>query len=131
MGAFVTLTTVQEWGRPVGDANGVFADGIVEVPIVLVDTDEGITGWSDIETQPHVGKAIVDAPSGGQIGFESIRAALVGEDPLERERLWQKMYRYLAYYGRGGAGMHMISGADIALWDIAGKAAGQPELPSF
>jgi len=68
----------------------------------------------------------VDAPSGGQIGFESLRQALVGEDPLERERLWQKMYRYLAYYGRQGAGMHMISGADIALWDIAGKAFGQP-----
>ena len=39
-----TLTTVQEWGRPVGDANGVFADGVTAVPIVLVDTDEGITG---------------------------------------------------------------------------------------
>jgi L-alanine-DL-glutamate epimerase-like enolase superfamily enzyme len=55
-----------------------------------------------------------------------LRAALIGENPLERERLWQKMYRYLAYYGRTGAGMQMISGADIALWDIAGKAFGQP-----
>ena len=50
----------------------------------------------------------------------------MGEDPLEHERLWQKMYRYLAYYGRQGAGMHMLSGADIALWDIAGKSCGQP-----
>jgi L-alanine-DL-glutamate epimerase-like enolase superfamily enzyme len=55
-----------------------------------------------------------------------LRAALVGEDPLERERLWQKMYTYLGYYGRQGAGMQMISGVDIALWDIAGKAFGQP-----
>ena len=39
-----TLTTLQEWGRPVGDANGVFPEGIVEVQLVLVDTDEGITG---------------------------------------------------------------------------------------
>lgn len=52
--------------------------------------------------------------------------SLIGEDPLERERLWQKMQRYLAYYGRQGAGMQMISGADIALWDIAGKAFNQP-----
>src|SRR6476469_4328509 len=102
------------------------AHGVRFIALVKVSTDEGITGWADIETQPHVGRAIVAAPSGGQIGMESLRAALIGEDPLERERLWQKMYRFLAYYGRQGAGMQMISGADIALWDIAGKAFGQP-----
>jgi len=102
------------------------AHGVRFVSLLKITTDEGLVGWSDIETQPHVGRQIVGVPSGGQIGFESLKAALVGEDPLERERLWQKMYRFLAYYGRQGAGMHMISGADIALWDIAGKAFGQP-----
>ncbi len=102
------------------------AHGVRFVSLIKISTDAGITGWSDIETQPHVGQAIVNVPSGGQIGFESLKRALIGEDPLERERLWQKMYRYLAYYGRQGAGMQMISGADIALWDIAGKAFGQP-----
>lgn len=102
------------------------AHGVRYVALIKVSTDEGIVGWSDIETQPHVGAAVVNAPSGGQIGMESLRAALIGENPLERERLWQKMYRYLAYYGRQGAGMQMLSGADIALWDIAGQAAGQP-----
>jgi L-alanine-DL-glutamate epimerase-like enolase superfamily enzyme len=102
------------------------AHGVRFVSLTKVSTDEGIVGWSDVETQPHVGKAVVDAPSGGQVGFESLRSALIGEDPLERERLWERMYRYLAYYGRSGCGMHMISGADIALWDIAGKAAGMP-----
>jgi L-rhamnonate dehydratase len=96
------------------------------IALLKITTDEGITGWSDIETQPHVARVIVEAPSGGQIGFEGLRTALVGEDPLERERLWQKMYRYMAYYGRQGTGMHLISGVDIALWDIAGKAFGQP-----
>jgi L-alanine-DL-glutamate epimerase-like enolase superfamily enzyme len=100
--------------------------GVRFVSLIKITTDEGIVGWSDTETQPHVGKVIVDAPSGGAIGFESIKAALVGEDPLEHERLFQKMNRYLAYYGRQGAGVQMISGADIALWDIAGKALGQP-----
>ncbi|MBX2998979.1 MAG: mandelate racemase/muconate lactonizing enzyme family protein [Caldilineaceae bacterium] len=107
-------------------AQAAEAHGVRFVSLLKISTDEGITGWADIETQPHVGKAIVDAPSGGQIGFESLRAALIGEDPLERERLWQKMQRFLAYYGRQGAGMQMISGADIALWDIAGKAFNQP-----
>ena len=102
------------------------AHGVRFIMLLKITTDTGLCGWADIETQPHVGKAIVDAPSGGQIGFEGLRSALIGEDPLEHERLWQKMYRYMAYYGRQGAGMHMLSGADIALWDLAGKALGQP-----
>lgn len=96
------------------------------VSLVKITTDEGITGWSDVETQPHVGRQIMEAPSSGVVGFESLRAALVGDDPLERERLREKMYRFLGYYGRQGVGMQMMSGVDIALWDIAGKAFGQP-----
>lgn len=120
--AFV-LDTGKDYPDPSAAAE---AHGVRFISLLKITTDEGLTGWSDIETQPHVGKAIVEAPSGGQIGFEGLRRALVGEDPLERERLWQKMYRYLAYYGRQGGGMHMLSGADLALWDIAGKACGQP-----
>jgi L-alanine-DL-glutamate epimerase-like enolase superfamily enzyme len=100
--------------------------GVRFVCLVKVSTDAGICGWSDVETQPHVGHTIANVPSGGQIGFESLRAALIGENPLERERLWQKMTRYMAYFGRQGAGMQMMSGVDIALWDIAGKAFKQP-----
>lgn len=102
------------------------AHGVRFVSLVKVSTDEGITGWSDVETQPHVGRQIMEAPSGGVLGFESLKAALVGEDPLERERLREKMARFLAYYGRQGAGIQMMSGVDIALWDIAGKAFRQP-----
>lgn len=120
-------TFVLDTGKNYPDSSAaVEAHGVRFIFLIKITTDEGISGWSDIETQPHVAKAIVDAPSGGQIGFEGLRNTLVGEDPLERERLWQKMYRYMAYYGRSGAGMHLISGADIALWDIAGKAFGQP-----
>jgi L-alanine-DL-glutamate epimerase-like enolase superfamily enzyme len=118
---------VLDTGKNYSDPNeAAESHGVRFVSLIKITTDEGIVGWSDIETQPHVGKAIVEAPSGGAIGFESIKAALVGEDPLEHERLFQKMNRYLAYYGRQGAGVQMISGADIALWDIAGKALGQP-----
>jgi L-alanine-DL-glutamate epimerase-like enolase superfamily enzyme len=119
----MVLDTGKDYPDP---AQGTEVHGVRFVSLIKISTDEGICGWSDAETQPHVGKAIVDVPSGGQIGFESLRAALIGENPLERERLWQKMVRYLAYYGRQGAGMQMISAADIALWDIAGKAVGQP-----
>jgi len=119
----IVLDTGRDYPDP---SEALEAHGVRFVSLIKITTDEGIVGWSDVETQPHVGKAIVEAPSGGQIGFESVRAALIGENPLERERLQQKMLRYLAYYGRQGAGMHVISGVDIALWDIAGKALSQP-----
>jgi L-rhamnonate dehydratase len=118
---------VLDTGKNYSDPGEAIAlHGVRFICLLKISTDEGIVGWSDVETQPHVGRAIVEAPSGGQIGFESLRQSLIGEDPLERERLWQKMVRYLAYYGRNGAGMHMISAADIALWDIAGKVFNQP-----
>jgi L-alanine-DL-glutamate epimerase-like enolase superfamily enzyme len=119
----MVLDTGKDYPNP---SEAAEVHGIRFLSLVKVTTDEGITGWSDVETQPHVGKAVVDAPSGGQIGFESLKAALIGENPFERERLWQKMYRYLGYYGRQGVGMQMLSGVDIALWDIAGKATDQP-----
>ncbi len=119
----MVLDTGKDYPAP---SVSIEAHGVRFVCLVKISTDEGITGWSDVETQPHTGRQIMEAPSGGVIGFESLRAALVGEDPLERERLREKMFRYLAYYGRHGAGMQMMSGVDIALWDIAGKAFGQP-----
>ncbi len=120
----MVLDTGKNYPNP---AEAAEAHGVRFVSLVKITTDEGITGWSDVETQPHVGRAIVNEPPPcGAIGFESLKSALVGEDPLERERLWQKMYRYVGYYGRQGAGMQMMSGIDIALWDIAGKAFRQP-----
>ena len=55
-----------------------------------------------------------------------MRELVIGEDPLETEKLWYKMYRENIYGGRRGVGLHAISGIDIALWDIKGKALGQP-----
>jgi len=120
--AFV-LDTGKNYSNP---SEAAEAHGVRFVSLLKISTDEGITGWADIETQPHVGREIVRAPSSGVVGFQSLRDTLLGEDPLEREKLWQKMYLALAYYGRQGAGLQMMSGVDIALWDITGKAFGQP-----
>jgi L-alanine-DL-glutamate epimerase-like enolase superfamily enzyme len=74
-----------------------------------------------------VAKAIVDAPSEGAVpGFQGLRSVLIGEDPFEVERLWHKMYMASCYYGRRGAAIQVISGIDIALWDIIGKRVGEP-----
>jgi L-alanine-DL-glutamate epimerase-like enolase superfamily enzyme len=56
----------------------------------------------------------------------SLRDLLVGEDPRDVERLWEKMYRGLIYIGRRGIALHAMSGIDIALWDIRGKAEAKP-----
>ncbi len=103
------------------------AYGIRHLGIVRVSTDAGITGYADLETQPHVARAIVDAPGDGAVpGFQGLRSVLLGEDPVEVERLWHKMYMASVYYGRRGAAIQVISGIDIALWDIIGKATSQP-----
>jgi L-rhamnonate dehydratase len=101
------------------------ADGSQDDLVVLVHTDEGITGIGEVDSAPEAVRALVHAPGSHAIA-NSLRALLVGEDPLDPERLWQKMYRGLIYVGRRGIALHAISGIDIALWDIKGKAAGKP-----
>lgn len=102
------------------------APGVRHLCLVKVTTDAGIVGWSDVETQPHIAKAIVEAPASGSGMFEGLRELALGEDPFEVERLWDKLYRGSIYYGRRGAAVQAISGIDIACWDILGKATGQP-----
>lgn len=97
--------------------------------LVRVTTDAGITGYSDMETSAPVAKAAVEAPTWSEPGmecFEGLASLIVGENPLEPERLWYKMYRGSIYYGRRGAAIQAISAIDIALWDIMGKFYGQP-----
>ncbi|PYT21420.1 MAG: mandelate racemase/muconate lactonizing enzyme family protein [Acidobacteria bacterium] len=97
--------------------------------IVRVSTDAGITGYSDMETAASVAKAAVEAPrwsEGGVEAFDGLASLIVGENPLEVERLWYKMYRGSIYYGRRGAAIQAISAIDIALWDIMGKFYQQP-----
>lgn len=123
----VELLVLEAPGAYAAPAGSEEAYGIKYLGIVRVRTDAGITGYADIETQPHVARAIVEAPSEGVVtGFLGLRSVLLGEDPFEVERLWYKMYMASVYYGRRGAAIQVISGIDIALWDIIGKATGQP-----
>lgn len=97
--------------------------------LMKVSTDAGITGYSDMETAPSVAKAVVEAPRWSEPGmecFDGLASLIIGENPLEVERLWYKMYRGSIYYGRRGAAIQALSAIDIALWDIMGKFYGQP-----
>jgi L-alanine-DL-glutamate epimerase-like enolase superfamily enzyme len=105
-----TLVTVHDWGRPVGDANGVIADGVTELPLVLVETDAGITG---VGMGPH--------PE-----LERVFGAIDGEDPRAVTALYDRMLDRVFKAGHGGAVFGTIGVLDTALWDIKAKAAGEP-----
>jgi len=91
----------------------------IDMLLVRIDTDAGITGW---------GEAF------GHRIFPATRAAidtllgpmLVGRDASQIAAITDDLQRTLHGVGRGGATIYALSGIDIALWDIAGKAAGQP-----
>ena len=85
---------------------------------VEVFTDEGIVGLGDATNWPA---SYTIATS-----LDFLKDVVVGKDPSQIERLWQEMYRALYHIGITGAGMAAISGIDIALWDIKGKALGVP-----
>ena len=102
------------------------AAGVKHLLLLRVSTDEGITGWADVETAPHVGAAAVNAPASGVEALDGLRSLVIGEDPFEVERLWDKVYRGSIYYGRRGVAIQVLSGFDIACHDIMGKAVGRP-----
>ena len=100
--------------------------GISYTCVVQVHTDEGLTGISQVESQPHVVDAIVRAPGEATGLFSGLAALAIGQDPLQVEQLWDRLFVGSFYFGRRGAALQAISAIDIACWDIMGKAAGMP-----
>jgi L-alanine-DL-glutamate epimerase-like enolase superfamily enzyme len=100
-------------------------DSSQDALLVKVTTDAGIVGWGEVDGSPLVAKAVIDAPYSHTIA-SGLRAVLVGEDPTQTTRLWNRMYQATLYYGRGGAAIQAMAGVDLALWDIKGKALGKP-----
>lgn len=88
--------------------------------IVKVITNTGLVGIGESDSSPSVVKAIIEAPS-SNLYSQGLKRLLIGENPLEIQRLWDKMYWGSNYLGRRGAGIHAMSAIDIALWDIASQ----------
>ena len=84
--------------------------------LIKVLTDEGLTGLGSVYTT----LALVEG------SLRLLRPFVIGENALEPERMSEKLHQMTFWNGRGGAVTHTISGIDIALWDILGKATGQP-----
>ena len=84
--------------------------------LIAVHTDAGITGYGSVFTD---GRLV-------QAGLKVLEPLYMGENALEPERVTEKLHQNTFWMGRGGTLTHTISGIDIALWDILGKATGMP-----
>ena len=112
--------------RAVGPWDGAPRDEGDDVLIVRIRTDEGLVGYGAIDSNARIARAVIDAPHSSHAISCGLASLLVGEDPTDVDRLSARMYAGSTYYGRRGVAVHALSGLEIALWDLAGKAAGQP-----
>src|ERR1700738_2037249 len=93
--------------------------------VVEVATDEGITGIGETDLNAWIARACIESP-GTNTMDRGLKAMLIGRDPREPAAIWRDLYVGSAMTGRRGALVNAIGAIDIALWDIAGKAAGVP-----
>lgn len=84
--------------------------------LIAVNTDEGLTGWGSVFTSEDLVRGSLNV----------LEPLYKGQNALEPERVSEILHQNTFWQGRGGAITHTISGIDIALWDLLGKATGQP-----
>ena len=102
--------------RPFTSARG-WLYGTRSSCIVEVATDAGITGFGECYGPAAVAQAVIDT---------QLKARVIGRDPFDVEVVWEDLYNRIKDYGLTGMTISAISGIDIALWDIVGRAAGKP-----
>ena len=105
-----SLVTSHDWGRPVGDANGVVASGITEVPILILETDSGLEGIG-LGQHADIGRVF---------------AAVEGQDPRAVTSLYDSMLSHVFKSGHAGLTYGAIAAIDMALWDLKAKMADEP-----
>ena len=98
-----------------GWSNELRPDDVVHT-LVAVRTDEGLVGYGSVFTSDELVRGALSV----------LGPLLEGESALEPERVSEKLHQNTFWLGRGGTVTHAISGVDIALWDVLGKATGQP-----
>lgn len=85
--------------------------------VVEIRTDTGLVGWGDCYGPAAINRSIVE---------NVLKVGLIGRDPFDVEVLWEELYNKIKDYGLTGMTIASISGIDIALWDLIGKAVKQP-----
>jgi L-alanine-DL-glutamate epimerase-like enolase superfamily enzyme len=107
-------TEAYRWPRPKPITNGKHTYTHAGLGLVHIETDKGLTG-TGLGGTGAIGTAVID----------HLRPLLIGEDPIDVERLWHKMW-VPKLIGRRGLTTRVISAIDIGLWDLRAKAAGMP-----
>ena len=85
-------------------------DAPMRVPLIRIDTNQGLTGWGEVRDGGSKRYALM------------LKSRLLGENPCDVERVFKKIKQF-GGHGRQGGG---VSGVEMALWDLAGKAYGVP-----
>lgn len=107
--------------QPVFDANYIMATK--PALLVEIETDDGLIGLGEAA---HFGGPLRSTQA---VIEGELREHLVGEDPREIERLWERMHQRAYKHARGGLLIAAMSGMDIALWDLRGKLVRGAGLP--
>lgn len=105
--------------------NAADCDGAVDTAVIRVTADNGMTGLGETDAPPNAIAALLATPD-AHIWSMSIRSLLLGENPLEVERLWETVYEGTIYHARRGLGIMLMSAIDNALHDLRGKVLGVP-----
>ena len=101
------------------------ADGTQDCLIVRVHTDAGLTGLGEVVSCSYVARAVIDAPRSAP--FRHGLASIVeGMDTEDMDAISRAMIEGTAWYGPGGVTRQAMSGIDMALWDLRGKAMDKP-----
>jgi L-lyxonate dehydratase len=100
-----------------GEEGGERAFRFHEWLVVEIELADGVVGTGNAALAPRVAAAIIT---------DDLVPVVVGRAVMERENLWQRMFRAIVTYGRCGVGMAALSAVDIALWDATGKLLGVP-----
>jgi L-alanine-DL-glutamate epimerase-like enolase superfamily enzyme len=107
------------------DFDPQFTSSAQDSIVVVIETDCGVTGTGECDVNPWMAKACIEAPGTHTMGL-SIRDMLTGRNPFDIGEIWSTIYLGTAMNGRRGVVIHALSAVEMALWDLCGKALGQP-----
>jgi L-alanine-DL-glutamate epimerase-like enolase superfamily enzyme len=93
--------------------------------VVEIHTDEGLTGIGETDVNPWIAKACILAPGTHTMAL-GLSEMLIGQDPMDIEGIWERLYTGSAMTGRRGVVINAIGALDMALHDLRGKALGKP-----